>query len=138
MSSPSRQMRRNVESSRLTYCRSVSLRASSRRRRPESTLKPMKIGWSISRSSTLAAPSARLGRTDVSSPGPLDVGLTVEGDLLSFAQGFERDRLALAAVEEDLFPIGCSNEAKSAVRQFLDLSDFHWLHLAWLLRRGAV
>src|SRR5262249_32204755 len=101
-------------------------------------LKPMKIGWSISRSSTLAAPFARLRQTDVTCSGPLGVGLTVEGNLLSFAQGLERDRVALAAVEKDLLPIGCSYETESAVRQFLDLSDFHWLHLAWLFWRAAV
>src|SRR5262245_39178824 len=125
MSSPRRQKRRNVESSPLTYCRSASLRASSFERSPESTLQPMKIGWSISRSSTSAALSARLRQADVARTGPLGVVLTVEGNLLSFAQRLERDRLAFAAVEKDLFPIGCSDETESAVRQFLDLSDFH-------------
>src|SRR5713101_7364967 len=101
MSSPTRQTRKKVESSRLKYFLSESLSDSRCCRRLLSALNPMKIGWWIRSSSISPLPlqnlpcgsaeSGRLRQADVARSWAFNVRLAVEGDVLSLAQGIECD-----------------------------------------------
>ena len=79
----------------------------------------------------------RLRQPDIASPRAFDIRLAVEGDLLSFAEGIEPDRLTLASMEEYLFSIGRGDEAEPTICQLLDLSRFHFTHLLKLLNEAA-
>ncbi len=68
-------------------------------------------------------------RADVARSRTLGVRLTVEGDLLSFVQGIELHRLALATVKEHFSPVTGRDKAKPTVCQFLDFPYFHYQHL---------
>ncbi len=68
-------------------------------------------------------------QTDVARSWTLVARLAVEGDLLSFVQGIELHRLALATVKEHLSPITGRDKAKPTVCQLLEFPFFQYQHL---------